>query len=70
MTISQEQLQDFKVYYKNNFDGIQLNDQQALEKLLALTGIIRLAFLSISENQLEEIEKWRKQRRELKNINK
>ena len=63
-----EQHQDFINWFREEF-GAELTQEQAVEKRQALLGMMRIVYQPITEEQLKELQKWRKQRRDLKKIN-
>lgn len=56
-----ERDQDFIDWFKREF-GQELTQQQAIEKRLALLGMMRIVYTPISEQQFSEVQQWRKER--------
>ncbi len=58
--ISQEALEEFKAIYKNQF-GIELSDQDALEKATKLLTLMKAVYKPITKEQYDTVEKRRKE---------
>lgn len=57
--ISKEQLEKFKVLYKNRF-GKEISDQETLESGTKLVRLIELIYNPMTEEEFKQLEKRRK----------
>jgi len=62
--IPRERIEKFKALYRKNF-STELNDHDAYEKASKLLRTVRLVYKPITEEELEQLHK---RRRDLKNI--
>lgn len=58
--ISQEALEEFKAIYKKQF-GIDLSDQDALEKATKLLTLMKLVYKPMTKEEYDMVQKRRKE---------